>query len=330
MKRLDIIQVIRFFGAVIIFAGHAKYWTSSSVYAVELFSVISGYIIVYSTHAEDSKRDFLIKRIIRILPLYWLFTFLMYVIIYIQPSLSVSSEAVPAYLIKSLFFIPFVNKGYNLPILGVGWTLNYEMFFYLIFYVAMRINHKYRALLTVVGSFLLVMTGLVFHPQNMIFSYYTNSFLLEFSMGILSFYLIKSLQPKLKGKYVQLICGSISCLAFFWLVLAPHTNSIIPRCIHSGIPAFVCVCTALLAWNDVKMPKLLVKCGDMTYSFYLIELFTAAFCTHIMKNMTFMVQTITILIVLAITLVCSYISYQMIEVRFTDFLKRKCQELRAN
>lgn len=324
LKRLDIIQVLRFFGAVAIFAYHANYLLPHGGYAVELFTVISGYIIIYSTQSEQSKKGFLTKRVIRIWPLYWILTFFMYLIICIQPNLSISSEPIPEYLIKSLFFIPFVNsRGYDVPILVVGWTLNYEMLFYIIFYFAMLFNHKFRAALTIVGSTLLVAVGVFFRPSNFIFRYYTDSFLLEFSMGILAFYLVGYLQPRLKGYRIQLFCGLIASLSFLWLILDPHTNDLLPRCIRSGIPAFICVCTALLAWNQAKMPSILVKLGNMTFSFYLIEVFTTKFCVLITENMTFMLQTIVVFVVLIITLVCSYVSYQMIEIRFTGFLKKK-------
>lgn len=323
MKRLDIIQALRFLGAVAIFVYHANYLLPHGGYAVELFTIISGYIIIYSTQLKRSKKGFLVKRIIRILPLYWILTIFMYIIICIRPSLSLSSEPVVEYLIKSLFFIPFVNsRGYDMPILYLGWTLNYEMFFYIIFYCAVLINHKFRALFTIVGSTLLVTIGQLFEMNYFALRYYTDSFLLEFSMGILSFYLVRYLQPHVKNHHIRHICGFISCLAFLWLVLDPHTNDTLPRCIRSGVPAFVCICAALLAWSEVKIPSILVQLGDMTYSFYLIEAFTTKVCALTIGNMMFIMQTVVVLVVLIMTLVCSYVSYQVIEIRFTEFLKK--------
>jgi len=323
LRQIEIIQALRFFGAVVIFTAHTKWFLPSGGYAVELFTMISGYIIIYSTQKEQSKRAFLTKRIIRIVPLYWLLTIFMYIILCIRPSLSISSVANPKNLVKSLLFIPFVNsKGYDIPILGVGWTLNYEMLFYIIFYFAMLLNHKFRAFLTIAGIVLLVAGGRLFHPKNFILQYYTDTFLLEFAMGILAYYLVEYLQPKIKT-HARLVCGFIACLAFLWLILDPHTNETLPRCVCSGIPAFICISAALLAWNSSRLPPILVKLGDITYSFYFIELFTAKFFWLSTKNLSLIMQLISFFTLLGITLLCAYVSYQIVEIRFTGFLKKK-------
>ena len=323
-KKLDIIQALRFFGAAVIFLYHAQYLLPHGYAAVELFCMISGYIIIYSTQSERSRNNFLLKRVIRIVPLYWMLTFSFFIIIRIRPSLSLMSEPRLEYLIKSLFFIPFLNSyGYDTPILIVGWTLNYEMFFYLTFYLAMWINHKRRAGLSIGISVLLVAAGIIFHPQNLVFRYYTDSFLLEFSMGILAFYLVKCLQPYCKNRSMRSACGVISCIAFIWLISDPHADSILPRCIRCGIPAFICLCTALLAWSEAKVPCVLVRLGNTSYSFYLIEVFTTKFCVLATQNKSFFIQTIVVLLLFAATLICSCISYQIIELRLAGFLKNK-------
>lgn len=86
--------------------------------------------MMLSTEKENAKNHFLRKRLFRVQPLYRLLTIITYAIICIAPQLFVMSEAKLEYLIKSMFFIPFVNsRGYDTLILSVGWTLNYEMFF---------------------------------------------------------------------------------------------------------------------------------------------------------------------------------------------------------
>lgn len=324
VKKLDIIQALRFIGATVIFLYHARYLLPHGYAAVELFCMISGYIIIYSTQSERSRNGFLLKRVIRIVPLYWMLTLLFFIIICIKPSLSLTSEPKLEYLIKSLLFIPFLNNyGYDLPIMVVGWTINYEMLFYLLFNLSMWINHRLRAGLTIGISVLLVMAGLIFHPKDFILRYYTDSFLLEFSMGILAFYLVKYLRPHCKSQLIRFTCGLISCLVFVWLILDPYAEASLPRCIRLGIPAFICLCTAILAWSEAKIPHALICLGNMSYSFYLIEIFTTKACVLIAQNKSFLLQTIVVLLLFFITLACSYISYQIIELRLTQFLKSK-------
>lgn len=147
-ERIEIIQIIRFLGAVCIVLYHSGLVGEHGYFGVEIFSIISGYIIVYSTRQTEDRKNFLLKRFIRIVPLYWLMTLFMYAIICLYPALSIMSEAKPEYLIKSMLFLPFQNsRGYNVPILGVGWTLNYEVLFYLIFFAAICLNHSHRSII---------------------------------------------------------------------------------------------------------------------------------------------------------------------------------------
>lgn len=146
-KQIEIIQIMRLFGAFLIVIFHANLIGNHGYFGVDVFSVISGYIIMYSTEKPSARENFLLKRLIRIVPLYWLMTALNYAIISVLPQLSIMSEAKPEYLIKSMLFIPFVNgKGYNTPILGLGWTLNYEVMFYAVFFLAIHISHRWRGL----------------------------------------------------------------------------------------------------------------------------------------------------------------------------------------
>ena len=80
--------------------------------------------------------------------MYWSFTILL--IFYFTFGAYINSEKLNAsMIIQSLLFIPFYNENFGSfsPILNIGWTLNYEMFFYLIFYISMLISVRYRALI---------------------------------------------------------------------------------------------------------------------------------------------------------------------------------------
>ena len=101
---------------------------------VPIFFVISGFIMVYTSkniNLNHSKIhlivDFLIKRVIRIVPLYYLLTFAW---IFLGGSLLAYFQGdLVNRLWRSLLFLP--QKEF--PILYLGWSLNYEMFFYFIF-----------------------------------------------------------------------------------------------------------------------------------------------------------------------------------------------------
>ena len=93
---------------------------------VDVFFVISGFIMVYSSEKlfgePGAPRIFLARRIARIVPIYWVTT---------AVDVWIENKAFDLqYVLKSFFFIPYAQpSGQIVPVFGVGWTLNFEMFF---------------------------------------------------------------------------------------------------------------------------------------------------------------------------------------------------------
>ena len=119
---------------------------------VDLFFVISGFIMVYVTNGLregfGTALDFLFARITRIYPVWWLFAGLMAVYMIVAHGLMSNglgwgvisrSEPLIPYLIKSFALFP---QGEH-PILGVGWTLVHEVYFYLVFTVFLLLPRKW-------------------------------------------------------------------------------------------------------------------------------------------------------------------------------------------
>lgn len=102
---------------------------------VHVFFTISGVVMMLG-HGEDfgragAARTFVARRIGRIVPLYWVVTLAVCVL---RPD-----SVTAAKLVQSLLFIPhqMIGGPYGWPIFPLGWTLQYEMFFYLLFALAL-------------------------------------------------------------------------------------------------------------------------------------------------------------------------------------------------
>jgi exopolysaccharide production protein ExoZ len=103
---------------------------------VDLFFVISGFIMVTTMWnafgRSGSARAFLVRRIQRIYPVYWILTFAFLafhaLLVHEGPRFAPLDE-----IIASLFLVPHGSD----PVLSVGWTLQHEMVFYLIFALAL-------------------------------------------------------------------------------------------------------------------------------------------------------------------------------------------------
>ena len=146
-ERFDAVQVLRGLAAALVVFEHGLMnWAAKAVvpgpmpsfpgmgdYGVKLFFCISGFIIVHTATAMapgwDSARTFWNRRIRRIVPLYWIMT-----TVYLMKTVLSGQGVGVNEVLQSFFFIPYVNPaGLVQPILGQGWSLNYEMLFYLTF-----------------------------------------------------------------------------------------------------------------------------------------------------------------------------------------------------
>jgi exopolysaccharide production protein ExoZ len=109
---------------------------------VDLFFIISGFIMVYASEPLFGRpagpQVFFLRRLIRIAPLYWAVSAVFIVFFLVTPNgfattIAASNTSIGT-IIASFMFLPFPRPdGAMLPLLGVGWTLNYEVFFYVIF-----------------------------------------------------------------------------------------------------------------------------------------------------------------------------------------------------
>jgi peptidoglycan/LPS O-acetylase OafA/YrhL len=157
---------------------------------VEIFFLISGFVMTVASY-EDFKQPnassgFLWRRIARIVPLYWLITALVVVQIVWQ-----GRPLHPLDLVRSLAFIPYVNDDGTLqPLLRRGWTLNYEMFFYAVFAIAL-FQRPQRGLSAVIGTLvLLAVVGQLWSADRCIadscraLSFYLQPVMLYFAGGI--------------------------------------------------------------------------------------------------------------------------------------------------
>lgn len=151
---------------------------------VDIFFVISGFVIYITTANRSIKTlRFLWQRAARIVPVYWFYTVITAGILFF------ASDLMPDYgfdlpsLIMGLLFIPNENPaGFgDYPILPVGWTLNFEMMFYLIFALSFLLPARIRmwAVLTMIALLNLLLSRL-----DMISSFYADPIIYEFLLGV--------------------------------------------------------------------------------------------------------------------------------------------------
>ncbi len=199
----DSIQALRGLAALFVVFQHIRF-LNFGAFGVDIFFCISGFMIMFTT--EKSTKYFFRKRLIRILPLYYLMTLVTYLSLLLFPSMFQQTRHNLSYLVKSLLFIPFdIGGGIIQPLVRIGWTINCEMLFYLLFFIAFHISMKYRGLIC--SAFLAVLVGAVqiFAPLisswqspiggllSPVLIFYGDPVMLEFIFGILAYYLLRFL-----------------------------------------------------------------------------------------------------------------------------------------
>jgi peptidoglycan/LPS O-acetylase OafA/YrhL len=187
-KKIESVQMMRGIAALTVVVCHLGIMGSVGTFGVDLFFCISGFIMMFIT--EKSCAGFLKKRFLRICPLYYLLTIGAFAMAFIAPQLLRSPNSGFDTLLRSLLFI-CGDKHDTLTdstiIVGVGWTLCYEMLFYLLFFMAFTISHKNRHYIATAFLAVIVLTGVIVKPENQYFAFYTSPILLEFALGMFAY-----------------------------------------------------------------------------------------------------------------------------------------------
>jgi len=239
---------------------------------VDLFFVISGFIMVVTTSGNGTRPgDFWRRRIVRVVPLYWLLTLLMVAVALVAPGLFKTLKVAPSTLVQSLLFIPHFSQsfpGVVWPLLVPGWTLNFEMFFYAVFGLVLFLPERKR-LLPLVGFFLaLTAIGLLFGPfASAAAQTYTHPMLLEFAAGasIGAWWLGGRWRLPLASSWILIAAGAAL------LVLRDQEPFGTSTQIVGAILVVIGALDARFAsWRSPVLQAL----GDSSYSLYLTHIFT--------------------------------------------------------
>ncbi len=324
---LPCIQLLRFFAALGVMLSHVGFGDSyitniSFSTGVNLFYCISAFLMMYTTQ-KSTPKHFISKRLIRLIPLYWILTILTFFAAMLIPSLSDGSNSISE-LIKSLFFIPYVRDGLKTaavirPIVGPAWTLTYDIFFLFLFALSMKISHKWRGVLSSIGCLTLLFVGKMLPDQIAIGRVLARDFWLNYIFGIAVFYIWKFMQDKedLKKKALP-IWTIIGIASFAWLFIGYKPL------ILCAVLSFASLTCILLAMGEKSVPKFFVTFGAISYSFYLTHYYVILIIGMFINFEELSIATcVGTVIAFFLSLAVGYISYILIEKKLGDFLKSK-------
>ena len=253
-------------------------WANGSG-GVDLFFVISGFVMFTASRRLVARRDgwrvFMLRRAERIVPLYWLLTVTKTLITLAAPGMAPTTRLSAWNLAASFLFIPARDAaGIVRPVLPVGWTLNYEMLFYVIFAAGLALRRSPLAVLLPV-LLPLGLAGFWREADWPAALSLANGLVLELCAGVaLAQAMAAGWRPKAPEAGFMLAAGLVLLLAI------PPAGPW--RFLAWGVPALLIVAgtVGLEAHFSKHLPTLLLELGDASYAIYLSHVFVIPVLVH--------------------------------------------------
>ena len=239
-KMITNIQVLRGLAAFAVLLLHSEYKlfgiVSTQFQGVSIFFVISGFIVAYIT--EAGTKGFLQRRIIRILPIYWvmtIFAFFWYSLdqfswislwledwrqAFAQTVNLFSNDAGVARVIKSLFFLPYPdpNSGAYTSFLFVAWTLYIEFLFYVLFAIFSVIGRRFAIVCVSISLIILVIINIATDADGVFVRFYGQEVTVYIVLGFVVYAIWKStgkLAARIDQKYFVFLAVIVGIFLIF-------------------------------------------------------------------------------------------------------------------
>lgn len=256
-QSIQYLRALAALGVVVVHTSPAEHPFMTGNAGVDIFFVISGFIMWSITEERPaSPAAFLKDRLIRIAPLYWLLTTLLVVGALVVPKLLPNLRIDLPYVAGSYLFVPMRPPGSTgadpiWPVLVQGWTLNYEMFFYVLFSLCLFLRPSLRLAAISLTLLCCVMAGPFYRGSNALVLSFTDPIFLEFLAGIvLGVCFRRGLLPSRGWGYGFIALGVIVLLG------CALTSVTQPRLLAWGIPAVLLVGGALVVETTGRIPQL--------------------------------------------------------------------------
>ncbi len=351
--KLEIVQLLRAVAVLCVVISHIAHELSAMLagkvanfnaklfpgdFGVDLFFVISGFIMVYTCwngfQQKNAGFDFMRRRLIRIVPLYWAATSLMILAILMFPQKINTATSDWYQWFTSYLFIPYARESDGLvrPVLGLGWSLQYEMLFYGLFALMLGLPRKVGLTGIVIILCAIVLFANLLIPDSLasvgVAQFLSHPIILEFGAGVILGYIYCS--GYRFGKSVGIaavICGVLL------LLFVPSFNDVIDRWrfVHYGMPAAILVsaCVFTNGMDAVSVPRPLLNIGESSYSVYLTHPFVIGIVSLVFSRFGLVEQLTPLNLlftfsvsVIVISIVVGHFVHLLFDLPFTTHLRR--------
>jgi exopolysaccharide production protein ExoZ len=295
---------------------------------VVIFFVLSGFVITYSVFAKrlpPNPSEFLLRRIVRIYPPYIFYSVIAFLLYFGSAVLVRQQDADWLYLLKSFLLIPAYDAdGEFYPVLMVGWTLIFEMYFYLLFFVALCCKCTYSQ--TVVGYLIIFSIGCItamwMVDKNAYIHVLGSRHLWFFFSGVLLFGLYRYSIIHSGFFYWGCLLGALLGLALLYMDLGNPVYK------HLALLLFAtgCIALALSRFSNQglsgKIADKLSFLGDASYTLYLYHSLAIIVISGIWKRGLLLPPVANSLTSFLLQLVCLVVLMTAISIPLYQMIER--------
>jgi exopolysaccharide production protein ExoZ len=289
-QKINNIQALRAYAALAVVVYHTAFafphMLHMGKFGVDIFFVISGYIM--ARICETDTRSFLLRRLIRIVPPYWVLTFVLFLFALRFPNLLLSTRPDLTEFLKSLFFVPYYRPdGLIRPLLFVGWSLNYEMLFYLSIALGIYLFPKHpllcaSGLLVAIHYVCSLYAGLGAVPMC-----YSNNVVFEFVLGILAYAIARriSMSAAVQMRLFSLLALFGSLVGIFLVQSIAHSPLPLEWAGIQVLAMLVVLSASLLSQGgwDIRT-RWIVIVGDASYVLYLVHAYILSLSDRVLSR----------------------------------------------
>ncbi|NKJ00258.1 acyltransferase [Novosphingobium sp. SG707] len=310
---------------------------------VATFFTISGFIMLHTTQGEfgssAAARRFFRRRFVRIIPLYYLTTAISILFAFITFQWSTNkfyTPPSPLNILYSILFIPYINSnGIAQPAYTLGWTLEYEMFFYLIFSISMSLEKKIGILLSIILLCSLIILG-IFIPNPkanvgtiVAMSYFTKPVLLYFVAGMLIALMRSKCLIIQTNRSVWLPCGLGLFIMSLGVRFAAPTVTLASIAAAAGAVAAATLIIAKESGSK-SLAIFVTAFGDASYSLYLTHSFLLGgiallAAPLVMQSMSWLI--IATIATCIVCFACAWIVWRVVETPLMRLLSKALSHL---
>lgn len=279
------------------FLNHVLFNFEYGYLGVDFFFVLSGFIITF-IHLRDIEggtnlKGFILKRSIRIFPLYWLvlmLTVLSFSSYPFKPWLNENwnTHSVEGWIliIKNVILFPLTTG--EMPV-GVAWTLSYELVFYGLFAIAILFGLRFTRIALVLWIILIVIYSRDVIPRTTFLNVVIGGLNLEFVCGCIAAYIFIKTKHKLSIINLTICMVFVLTLFIVYLHLREfNRESLVVNCLLGAGASLIVLMGLLVEIKVNKFPKILfplIWIGNASYALYLTHsYFNALFLKLLTTN----------------------------------------------